>query len=184
VNIRLNTDAIPQNFPTHRHSPEFWECLGRAVATYGFLEETMGKAIFVLTGTRQYPPTEIEDAYQKWVPVITHALTDTLNPLILSYEKGLRDHPAVQQDNYKDLITHLKTCVETRNVLCHGSWGSPDMNGYSKPLFVDRKLRQFDSMIDCAYLRKVQEHIAELACLVVNSITENGLSFPGIPVVK
>jgi hypothetical protein len=31
----------PPDFPTNLHPPEFWEALGRAVATFGFLEEAL-----------------------------------------------------------------------------------------------------------------------------------------------
>ena len=41
----VDMDTLPADFPTHRHKSEFWEKLGRAVATYGFLEEVLGKAI-------------------------------------------------------------------------------------------------------------------------------------------
>jgi hypothetical protein len=47
------TTALPPSFPTQAHSPAFWEALGRAVATVGFLEETLGKAIFAYTGMRE-----------------------------------------------------------------------------------------------------------------------------------
>ena len=33
---------LPALFPTQRHSPIFWEALGRAIATFGFLEEMLG----------------------------------------------------------------------------------------------------------------------------------------------
>ena len=38
---------VPRHCPLQGHAPEFWEALGRTVATYGFLEEALGKAIFV-----------------------------------------------------------------------------------------------------------------------------------------
>jgi len=50
-------------FPTHHQSAEFWESLGRAVATFSFLEEVLGKAIFALTATRKYSEDEIEKAF-------------------------------------------------------------------------------------------------------------------------
>jgi hypothetical protein len=43
---------LPASFPTHRHSAAFWENLGRTVATFGFLEEVLGKAIFAFTATK------------------------------------------------------------------------------------------------------------------------------------
>jgi hypothetical protein len=184
MSVKIDTSSLPKFFPTHLHSAEFWESLGRTVATYGFLEENLGKAIFVLTGTKPYDPSEIEVAYQKWAHKIQCALTDTLKPLITSYENGLREHPAIIFSCYIDLISHLKACVDIRNVICHGSWGMPDENGFCTPLFVDKKLNEFTSLVDYNYLNQVQQHIAELSCLVINSVTENGLPFPGSSLSK
>jgi hypothetical protein len=66
--FRVDFDKLPAQFPTHRHPVEFWEALGRVVATFGFLEETLGKAIFSFTATRQYPDTEIQAAYERSLP--------------------------------------------------------------------------------------------------------------------
>lgn len=41
--VVVDVDALPGRFPTHLHEPAFWESLGRAVATFGFLEEILGK---------------------------------------------------------------------------------------------------------------------------------------------
>jgi hypothetical protein len=46
---------LPPLFPTHRHSSMFWESLGRTVATFGFLEEVLGKAIFAFSATTPHP---------------------------------------------------------------------------------------------------------------------------------
>lgn len=64
----IDRDELPPLFPTNRHSPQFWEQLGRAIATYGFLEEVLGKAIFAFTATRNYSSDEIDAAYQAWLP--------------------------------------------------------------------------------------------------------------------
>ena len=74
----IERDKLPPLFPTHRHSPQFWEQLGRTVATYGFLEEVLGKAIFAFTATRNYSHDEIDAAYQAWLPQLERALTDQL----------------------------------------------------------------------------------------------------------
>ncbi|MBV6487947.1 MAG: hypothetical protein GHHEDOFH_01901 [Pseudorhodoplanes sp.] len=84
----IDRDKLPPLFPTYRHSPEFWEQLGRTVATYGFLEEVLGKAIFVFSATRKYSPDEIEVAYQAWLPQLERALTDQLWNLAESYGKA------------------------------------------------------------------------------------------------
>ena len=51
---------LPMGFPTHMHSAEFWEALGRTIATFGFLEETLGnlgsayKGIWSQTGDKSH----------------------------------------------------------------------------------------------------------------------------------
>ena len=74
----VDFDQLPEMFPTHRHDPAFWEMLGRVVATYGFLEETLGKAFFSFTATRPYEELEIEEAYSQWIPTLELALSDAL----------------------------------------------------------------------------------------------------------
>lgn len=69
---------MPELFPTNFHSPLFWEQLGRTIATFGFIEEVLGKAIFAFTATRKYEAQEIEDAYEAWLPRLERALTDQL----------------------------------------------------------------------------------------------------------
>src|SRR5665647_1735592 len=90
----IDRDKLPPLFPTHRHLPRFWEQLGRTIATYGFLEEVLGKAIFAFTATRNYSPDEIDAAYQAWLPQLERALTDQLRNLAESYGKAARDNPA------------------------------------------------------------------------------------------
>lgn len=74
----IDRDNLPPLFPTHRHSPEFWEHLGRTISTYGFLEEVLGKAIFAFTAGRVDGHDEIDAAYQTWFPQLERALTDQL----------------------------------------------------------------------------------------------------------
>ena len=75
-------EKMPVQFPTNGHDPSFWESLGRAVATFGFLEEVLGKAIFSFTAMRPYEPSEIDKAFEEWLPKLEKALTDTLGALI------------------------------------------------------------------------------------------------------
>ncbi len=86
----VDVDGLPSQFPTHRHSGSFWEQLGRTVATFGFLEEVLGRAIFALTATINYEEIEIEAAFEKWFPTLERALTDPLGRLIEAYEKAAR----------------------------------------------------------------------------------------------
>lgn len=179
VRYVIDLDRLPNMFPTHRHEPALWENLGRVVATFGFLEEILGKAIFALTATRRYDETEVEQAYASWLQVLEHALTDTLGSLIDTYGKALRDHHDGTVDNIDELLSGLRGAAEMRNILCHGSWSPPTADGYSVPFFVDRKKRVSETPVDQSVLAQVQQHVAELACVVVNTVTQMGFQFPG-----
>jgi len=166
-------------YPTHRHEPVFWEALGRVVATYGFLEETLGKAIFAFTATTPYSEQEVQKALDGWLPKLQHALSDQLWNLIELYGKSVREHPNATIENLADLIEQLKEAGKIRNVICHGSWRTPNSEGASVPFFVNRQQERFDRTIDVAWLAQLQKHISELICAVINSVTHMGWQFPG-----
>ncbi len=85
----VDLNSLPPLFPTHLHSAEFWEQLGRTVATFGHLEEVLGKAIFALTATVRYDEAEIQGAFERWLPTLERALTDPLGGLIEIVREGL-----------------------------------------------------------------------------------------------
>lgn len=174
----VDLDRLPANFPTHRHEAEFWEALGRAVATLGFLEEVLGKAIFAFTATRQIPPDQIEIEYEKWLSILERALVDPLGGLIDSYGSAARKHQNVPT-YLDDLLKKLREAAVWRNTICHGSWRTPDEQGRSLPLYVDKKRGVFETPIDIAALKQLHRHVAELACAVVNTVTQMGYQFPG-----
>lgn len=175
----INIDALPEMYPTHQHEPVFWERLGRVVATYGFLEETLGKAIFVFTATKPYSSEqEVQMALDDWLPKLEHALYDQLGNLIESYGKAVRQHPNATIENLEDLIEQLKEASKIRNVICHGSWRMPNSEGASIPFFI-KKHERFDTAIDAAWLAQLQKHVSELICAVINTVTHMGWQFPG-----
>jgi len=176
----VNIEALPDKFPTHKHDADFWESLGRAVATFGFLEEILGKAIFALTATRRYKDeVEAQQAYVQWLPTLERALIDPLGKLIEAFGKATHDNPDAKIDNLDALLIDLRKASAMRNILCHGSWRPPDANEASLPFFVNRQKMVVDSPMDCAFLNQVQQHTAELACAVINTVTHMGFQFPG-----
>jgi hypothetical protein len=175
----VDRQNLPENFPTHLHSSEFWEALGRLVATFGFLEEALGKAIFSFTGTREIPEDQIQVEFENWLPTLQRALNDPLGGLIDAYGKSVRNNKAATITNLDNLLEDLRKTAVLRNVLCHGSWRVPDKQGRCVPFFVDKKNRIFDTPIDIAYLNQVRRHVVELTCEVVNTVTHMGWRFPG-----
>jgi len=171
--------GVPELFPTHAHESEFWEALGRCVATFGFLEETLGKAIFSFTATRPYGEDEIQQAYAEWLPKIEHALTDQLGNLINNFGKAVHDHPMTTISNLDELLDDLRKASALRNVICHGSWRTPNANGASIPFFVNRQKKVFETAIDRHFLIQLRRHVADLVCSVINTVTHMGWQFPG-----
>lgn len=172
-------DDLPDKFPTHKHEAAFWESLGRAVATFGFLEEVLAKAIFSFTATRPYNKAEIQQAYAEWLPKLERALIDPLGNLIDTYGKAVRDNPDATIDNIEDLLGDLRKGSAMRNILCHGSWGLPDTSGASLPFFVNRQKMVVDTAMDCQFIDQVQQHTANLACAVISTVSHMGWQFPG-----
>lgn len=171
---RLHTD-----FPTHIQPAEFWEALGRTTATFGLLEEVLCKAIFALTATRPYSDAEIASAYEEWVVKLERSLSDPLGNLIDTYGKAVREHPEATISNRDDLLKDLRAASKIRNVLCHGSWRTPDSSGASIPFYVNKQSERFDTPIDKAWLEHTRRHTVELICAVINSVTHMGFQFPG-----
>ena len=183
----IDENALPEHFPTHAIDSYFWECLGRTIASFGFLEEVLVKAIFAFTATKKYKEEEIEEAYSEWIPKLERSLSDQLGGLINTYGKAVRDNPESTIDNLDDLILDLQAASKMRNVLCHGSWRYPDENKASIPFFVSRQKEIFETPIDINFLKQVNKHAVELSCNVINSVTHMGWQFtstsgPGKPI--
>ncbi len=176
---RVDVKNLPDLFPTHLHQPSFWECLGRSVATFGMLEDALARAIFAFTATRHYPPDEIDQAFQKWIPQLEKAISDTLNSLINTYASTVRAHQNANFQNLDDLVADLKAASKVRNAICHGAWNPPDDRGFSELRYFSKGGQYFDTPIDKAFLLQLQRHTAELICNVVNSVTMMGFQFPG-----
>ncbi len=175
----IDPTHLPAGFPTHRHSPAFWEALGRAVASFGFLEETLARAIFGFTGTRKIPEKDAEAEFEKWLATLKRTLSDSLGPLIDTYGKAVRGHQDANIPNFDTLLADLRKATKLRNVICHGSWRPPDANGFSTTFYVDKKEGVFTSPVDIAYLQQIQTGVAEVTAGVVNSFTYMGWQFPG-----
>ena len=175
----IDREKLPKFYPTHMHEPQFWEHLGRTIATFGFLEEVLGRAIFAFTATRQYPPDEMKEAYEAWLPKLEKALTDQLWNLAETYGKAVREHHDATIQNVDELVEDIKKAAVYRNVLCHGSWRFPDENGKSLPFFINKKNEKFETPIDITFLKQIQAHVLDLSCSVIDSVTHMGWEFPG-----
>jgi hypothetical protein len=175
----INRDGLPDLFPTQTHSAAFWEALGRAVGSFGFLEEMLGKAIFSFTATKEVAEEESGEEYARWQSTFERALSDPLGGLIDSYGKAVRSNKNATIANFDELLQDLRTASILRNVICHGSWRSPDENGQSIPLFVTKNMNIFQTEIGEEYLVELRAFTVSLICAVIDSVTHMGWQFPG-----
>lgn len=173
--------TLPNNFPTQRHTANFWEYLGRTIASFGFLEEILKRAIFAFRSTRPIFDEEYEKEINEWLKQMETTLKDPLGPLIQSYKDAVRKNGKSAKINldFDDLIKKLGEVKDYRNALCHGSWRPPDNQGKSIPFFVNNRKEIFQTPIDVAFLQQIQKAVGELACTVINSVTLMGWQFPG-----
>ena len=175
---------FPPMFPTHRHHLAFWCSLGRAVATFGFLEELLGKATFALSGSVE---ASEEAAAQKaavegWHEALERVLTKPLATKIDEFERAAKAYPQQPFTNFDELVGALREAARVRNVICHGAWGPPNEQGASVPFYATGKgerIRIFDTPVDVGWLDQLQRHVAELVCQVINAVTLRGYRFPG-----
>ena len=174
----IDRAGLPAHYPTHAHEPVFWEALGRAVATFGFLEEVLLKAIFAITATTPYEEDKIEAAYKAWVPTLTRSLSDPLGNLIDTYGKAVRNNTNSNIENFDALLEDLRKACKIRNAICHGSWRAPDSKGLSIPFYVNKQGEVFDTLIGIAFLAQLREATTDLACAVIDTVTHMGWQFP------
>lgn len=180
----IDRDNLPPMFPTHRHSSQFWEQLGRAIASFGFLEDTLRRAYFAFTGTRPVAPEDAERAVKEWGAQLERIMTEQLWNLAEKFGEAASSNPNNSTENIEELVSAIKEAAVLRNVLCHGSWMVPDQDGKSLPRFTrrDRKSKElvvFEGKVDVEYLLQLQAHVTDLICSVIDTVTHMGYKFPG-----
>lgn len=183
VNKRIDIDELLNrhpDWPTHTHKSDFWEVLGRTVASFGFLEELLARAIFAITGTKKVSSDESqEEEFRKWSEHLLKAMSDTLSGLIRKYKTALEENPSFSTKETNLLIKDLEGLKEWRNILCHCSWRSPNAEGNCIPLFMKRSGDILQNEIDIETIQQVRKKTVELTCEVMNSVTVHGYEFPG-----
>lgn len=176
----VKKEDLPNLYPTHMHSAEFWEALGRTIGTFSLLEEVLGKAVFAFQATKPYDEAVFEDQFNQWQKELGICLNGQLGGLIRIYEKAVKAHPETTLENLSDLITDLYKISRYRNTLCHGSWRTPpNSNGETIPFFFDRKMERFEKPINASFLYNIQSDTVHIICAVINTVTRMGWQFPG-----
>jgi hypothetical protein len=183
--FRINRKGLPIGYPTHFHQPKFWAELGRTVATFGFLEETLGRAIFAISLTTEYDEKDIDKALTKWASTLPLNLTDTLLPLAERFEASVKAHQTANSTGAAQIASEVKRLAEIRNALCHGSWRKPDaldrsqLHYIAKKAVTDAGVKPFEPRVTIKWLQQRRAETVALICDVIDTVTELGWQFPG-----
>ncbi len=71
--------------PVHDPTVQLWEQIGRAVATFGMLEDLLPRALYIITGYQRVDETEdTNQQVEEWCARLIKSMSDTLGGLALS----------------------------------------------------------------------------------------------------
>ena len=113
----------PPNWPTHKGSEALWEELGRTVATFGMLEDTLARAQFAVTGQQQQVEgVELERQMQTWASELIKGLIEPLKPLGGKLAAAWKAADGELTDGHRAIANEIRVLADERNRLCHGAW--------------------------------------------------------------
>ena len=111
------------NWPTESGSSAFWEELGRTVAAFGTLEDTLAKALFTVEFRRRAAEGEkLGVGLEAYGQELVKGLSDTLRPLAKKLEAAWRDEDRELSEARAAILDEIRALKTERNRLCHGAW--------------------------------------------------------------
>lgn len=181
INV-IDRIRLPQSFPTHHHSKEFWEQLGRTVACFGFLEEILKKAILAFSTTKNISESDIEKELETWNNRMDYTISAQLYSLTELFERVVKENSECNDELKKinELVCAIRNAADLRNAICHASWNQPpDNDGYTTPFFVNKRHEIFDTPVNIEFFAQTQKHVTHLIYDVMDAVTVRGWQFPG-----
>lgn len=181
--VVVDRGRLPSDWPAHKGSREFWEELGRTVASFGFLEDTLARVCFAMTGSQECKEDEItEEFVQNWIQSLEKPLYDNLNGLIKRIRKAFADDERVPQDVGVDIVERSKALNVWRNALCHGAWTHFDVNGSARLRFF-RRTREgaeaLDNSLSQEDIARIRSEAVEVTISLMEVTRSIGVPFPG-----
>ncbi|TXK94419.1 hypothetical protein BMR11_15210 [Methylococcaceae bacterium CS5] len=178
----IDKEKIHKGYPTHKHQADFWEHLGRTVATFGYLEATLVKGIYVFEvmtkrDKKVNNEKDLKDS-EDWNNKLNSSLLNNMSlpfgELVKKYHNLANNNSLINKDDViKEGLDGLDEIVKYRNLLCHAAWGLPNKEGKSLAIYVnnDEEKSYLETPIGTEFLQQIQKHTAELICLVMEIST-------------
>ena len=142
--LPLDRSIMHPDWPLSRDNPAFWEELGKAVAAFGYLENTLVSACYSLTAPPADPGNMQDEqipALLQWYREVEAFRADSLHVLAGRFDKLLKKDGRVPHTVRNGLRKQLDELRHWRNALCHGAWFgfSGDGAGVLSHYFMENK---------------------------------------------
>ncbi|WP_236635804.1 hypothetical protein [Paracoccus aminophilus] len=157
---------------THYTLPlDFAAALGQAVASFGWLEEVMKRALYSLDRARLAGDLS-EEELQRWLRHMDDLADDSMGTLVEQLDAALRRHPGLpDRIPLNDRLVALKI---QRNLLCHASW-RPAGAGRWHPAFVNAKGEPYGTDFSVEDLLATRDETVALGRKIVSIMHATGI---------
>ena len=150
---------------------DFAAQLGHAIASFGFLEEALKRAIFALSleGLGKRPD---DRALASFLQRMEEIADDTLGTLIDQFIKQMARAQVRGQDH---LAAELRAIRRNRNLLCHASWKPSEKKGHWHPSFLNTKGEVFPNDLNADDIAAITAETLDVAARIVAIMRATGI---------
>lgn len=156
----------------HALPAAFASALGQCVADFGWLEETIKRAIYSLDRARLAEDLKPEEL-QRWLTRISGIADDSMGTLIEQLDAAMRRNPGISDRN--QITDELGRIKQQRNLLCHASWRPTDDPARWHPAFVNTHGEVADRAISMAELEQLSADTTALGARVLAVLHGSGV---------
>lgn len=158
---------------THYQLPQgFAAALGQIIASFGWLEEVLKRALYSLDRARL--ADDLSDAdLGRWLRHMEDIADDSMGTLVEQLDAALRRAPGIaDRVAINDRLTAIKA---RRNLLCHASWRPTQTHGRWHPAFVNTKGVAFPDDFSVEDLTELQAEVLSLGQRIIRLMRDTGI---------
>ena len=120
-------DTFPEDWPTHKGAPEFWEEIGRTVASFAVLEDILARVLVAVTGSREYDEEEVsKEDLQDLVKQLNEGLEKPMYDNLTVLINRLDETHFPDEGNFGrlrvELVRRMRLYNPWRYAISHGAW--------------------------------------------------------------
>lgn len=171
------TVQVPDGWPTHELPSDLCEEIGRTIATFGFLEYVIKRAILELSK----PTKSINDSdYKEWERSLELTATTAMAKLTGKLGEVLEPDSRLSQVRVTRIVEVIKEKADLHNALCHGTWiqYDPASGDATLQYFPRNDPRHSQFVLSRAILARVRYETVEVAREVMGAVKWKVPGFP------